>query len=169
VQVGEVANVGQPLATGLSLETLRAVVDIPQRYVDTVRQQAEAKILLNGRQLEATNVIVFPYADESSHSFKTRVEFAAGLTGVYPGMFVKVAFKLGENQKLTIPMTAVVSRSEVQGVYVVGDDKQIYFRQIRTGEQHDGRIEILAGLSQGEKVALDPVNAAVLLKQAVKN
>lgn len=169
VQVGEIAKVGQPLATGLSLETLRAVVEIPQRYVVAIRQHAGASILINGREIASTKVVVFPYADENSHSFKVRVDFAPGQSDIYPGMFVKTAFNLGEKQRLTIPVRAVVMRSEVRGVYVVNDANKVVFRQIRTGNTYNDRIEVLAGLSAGEKIALDPVSAATSLKQAIKN
>ena len=168
-QVGEIAKVGQPLATGLSLETLRAVVEIPQRYVVAIRQHAGASILINGREIASTKVVVFPYADENSHSFKVRVDFAPGQSDIYPGMFVKTAFNLGEKQRLTIPVRAVVMRSEVRGVYVVNDANKVVFRQIRTGNTYNDRIEVLAGLSAGEKIALDPVSAATSLKQAIKN
>jgi multidrug efflux pump subunit AcrA (membrane-fusion protein) len=36
-------------------------------------------------------------------------------------------------------------------------------RQIRTGHRIGDRIEVLAGLKAGERVALDPVKAALYL------
>ncbi len=55
-------------------------------------------------------------------------------------------------------------RSEVTGVYVVG--RGVRFRQVRIGNRYGDRFEILAGLSPGERVALDPVHAGVVLKQS---
>ena len=169
VQVGEIAKVGQPLVTGISLETLRASVEVPQKYVTSIRQHGSASILINGHEIPSTKVVVFPYADEGSHSFRVRVYFAPGQAGLYPGMFVKTAFPVGEAQRLTIPVQALVVRSEVHGVYIVNDNNKVVFRQIRTGDTYGDRVEVLAGLSSGEKVALDPVNAALVLKQAVNN
>jgi multidrug efflux pump subunit AcrA (membrane-fusion protein) len=60
-----------------------------------------------------------------------------------------------------------VRRSEVSGVYVVADSGQVRFRQVRAGNRFDDRVEILAGLEEGEHVALDPVQAGIYLKSTV--
>jgi multidrug efflux pump subunit AcrA (membrane-fusion protein) len=66
---------------------------------------------------------------------------------------------------LTVPATAVAYRSEVRGIYVVRDDGALLFRQVRLGRTYGDQIEILAGLDAGERIALDPVAAAVYLKK----
>jgi hypothetical protein len=59
----------------------------------------------------------------------------------------------------------VVKRSEVAGMYVVNDQGQVSFRQVRLGEPTgQAEIEILAGVSAGEKVALEPVKAGMAAK-----
>lgn len=168
VEPGESANPGKPLMTGLSLESLRAVANVPQAHIDQVRQQQRARVLLPAEgtpSVEGTKLTISPFADATSHTFKVRVDLPEGRHGVYPGMFVKVAFVTGESQRLTVPASAVVHRSEVTGAYVLkGDD--IGFRHIRIGRQlADGRYEVLAGLEAGEEVALDPIRAGVMLKE----
>ena len=67
----------------------------------------------------------------------------------------------------SIPQRTVAYRSEVAGAYVVTPAGEIRFRQLRLGEKTaDGAIEVLAGLSAGERVALDPVAALSAMKQA---
>jgi RND family efflux transporter MFP subunit len=165
VEVGEMAAPGKPLVTGLSLENLRAVTDIPQAYVNRVREQQTAAVLVNGRRLQSDKLVVFPYADEASHGFRARVEFPSGEAGLYPGMFIKVLFKIGQRNNLTIPASALVFRGEVTGVYVVDDKEQIHFRQVRVGDAVDGRREIRSGLEAGERVAVEPAAALLQLKQ----
>ncbi|NIR59471.1 MAG: efflux RND transporter periplasmic adaptor subunit [Gammaproteobacteria bacterium] len=165
VEVGETAQVGQPLMTGLSLEHLRARVDVPQTFVNTVRERGEARVLLPRGSLPAESLIVFPYADETAHTFRVRVDLPPGQNELYPGMLVKVAFTTGEAERLTVPRRAIARRSEVTAVYVVDERNRVTFRQVRVGrEVVDGRVEVLAGLAAGERVALDPVRAAAYLK-----
>jgi hypothetical protein len=65
-----------------------------------------------------------------------------------------------------VPRSAVVYRSEVTAVYVVDKEGQVHFRHIRAGQlSGDGMLSIIAGLSPGDEVAIDPVAAAKLLKQ----
>ena len=169
VEIGEQVQIGQPLGTGLSLEKLRVAVEVSGRYIDKVRQLQEARILVSkgdNASVATESLTIFPYADPKTHTFTVRVNLAEGEYGLYPGMLVKVAFKIGEAKELVIPTRAIVHRSEVTGIYVVADDGRIGFRQIRTGQvSNDGWTVALAGLDAGEAVALNPVQALIRLKQ----
>ena len=80
-------------------------------------------------------------------------------------MFVKAAFVVGKERQLLVDEAAVAHRSEVTAVYVVDSEGTISFRHIRAGRHlGDGMIEVLAGLDEGERVALDPVRAGIALK-----
>ena len=61
--------------------------------------------------------------------------------------------------RLTVPVAALVRRTEFTAVYVVGPDGRPQLRQVRPGRVHADRVEVLAGLSDGERVALDPAAA----------
>jgi RND family efflux transporter MFP subunit len=164
VQVGEAVQPGQPLVSGLSLDRLRVAVDVPQGDVLAIREHGRAWLLLDdGERLAADRVVVFPYADPDSHSFQVRVELPQARTGLHPGMTVKVAFMLGQGERLLLPAGAVVRRSEISGVYVVGTDHAVRLRQLRLGHRYGDRIEVLAGLAAGERVAADPAAALAWL------
>jgi RND family efflux transporter MFP subunit len=171
VEVGETARVGQPLMTGFSLETLRALVHVPEALVDDVRKHSRARVMLtavDGQSVQATKVTVYPYGDPVSHTFRVRLELPSGLKGVYPGMFAKAAFVTGTYRRLLVPASAVVHRSDVTAVYVLDENGHISFHQIRAGQTIDDHIEVLAGLNEGERVALDPIKAGVKLKEQYK-
>ncbi len=167
IELGETAGVGQPLLTGLSLEHLRAVVEVPQSLVGPLRAHGEARVVLpDGTSLEATDVRISPAASEGSHTFRARVTLPEGDHQVFPGTLVKVAFKRGEQDQLRVPASAVVQRSEVTGVYVVRPDHRIELRQVRLGElTPEQERTILSGLEAGERVALDPIAAGIALKE----
>lgn len=94
-----------------------------------------------------------------------RITLPHYVNGAYPGMYARVQFSLGSARKLVIPASAVVRRTEVTGAYVVSDSGEIQFRQLRLGEAAgEAGVEVLAGLRPGEKVALDPVKAAIAMK-----
>jgi hypothetical protein len=80
-------------------------------------------------------------------------------------MYIKVGFVAGVDQGLVIPLSAVVRRSEVVGVYVVDADGKLHFRHIRLGSPAGPEhVSVLSGLQAGEQVATDPVRATILLK-----
>jgi RND family efflux transporter MFP subunit len=169
VELGELATVGKPLMTGLSLEHLRAVVDVPQSFIEKVRSHKSAYVILPDKErLEVTQLSIFPNANPGTHTFRVRAQLPEGQHNVYPGMLVKVAFVVGEKQELTVPLNAVVKRSEVTAVYIQDESGNLSFRAIRVGRPtSDNRVPVLAGLEPGERVVTDPVNAGIRLKREV--
>ena len=165
VQLGETVQPGKPLMTGFSLDELRVVTNVPQRLIVPVRQHKQARVLPpnGGKSIAAEKLTFFPYADPQSNVFKVRVYLPKKTEGLYPGMFVKVAFRIDEDSRLTVPRQALAQRGEVSGVYVVKDG-QVSLRQVRPGRTAGEVVEILAGLEPGEQVALDPIQAGVYLK-----
>lgn len=169
IEPGEIARVGKPLMTGISLELLRATAYVPQDIINTIRRLNRARVILADSPDTSINVAsltISPYADLKSHTFQVRANLPEGQHNIYPGMFAKIAIVIGEENHLVVSTKSIVHRSEVSAVYVVNKTGQVSLRQVRPGRVlDDGTIEILAGLEEGEQVALDPVQAGVYLKE----
>jgi hypothetical protein len=115
------------------------------------------------RTVAGGGVTFLPAADPETHTTRVRINLPQSVAGAYPGMFARVHFSVGRAQKLAISAAAVVRRSELTAVYVVGNDGSVKLRQIRLGRAAgDAGIEVLAGLSPGDKIALEPELAAQL-------
>ncbi|MGD9843376.1 MAG: efflux RND transporter periplasmic adaptor subunit [Steroidobacteraceae bacterium] len=159
VQVGETVQPGTPLISGVSLQYLRVNLELPQSIVEKVRASRKAAIYVNDKRVEATSFTVFPQADSATHTFHARADLPANATDLHPGMFVKVGLIVGEAQRLLLPVTALITRSEVTGAYVLSKSGDVMLRQLRVGQYFGDRVEVLAGLSVGDDVVLDPVAA----------
>jgi RND family efflux transporter MFP subunit len=167
VEMGETVAPGQPLISGLSLGQLRVEVQVPQADLAAIREHQAAVVrLADGRDIAARDVVVFPTANPQTHTFTVRLELPEMETGLQPGNTVKVRFKLGETERLLVPATALVRRSEIAAVYVVSPEGRVGLRQIRPGEVFGDRVEVIAGLAPGEAVALDPVAALAAQRAA---
>ncbi|HEU0219944.1 MAG TPA: efflux RND transporter periplasmic adaptor subunit [Gallionella sp.] len=164
VEVGELVMPGKPLMTGFDPAEMRVVVSVPQdKLVDIgARPDVMVEAPSLNRWIKPASTIVQPIADARTHSTQVRVYLPKNEAGVYPGMFVRAHFVVGKANKLVIPASAVLRRSEVAAVYVVDEKGGMKLRQVRLGEAtSDGAVEVLAGLNPGEKVALDPVKAGM--------
>ncbi len=166
IEVGERAQPGTPLLSGLSLEQLRVSGQVPQAVLTTLRQGSRAEVRLEGRDpLPLADLTLFPYADPATHTVTVRGDLPQGrASGLFPGMHVKLAVTVGQVSRLVVPESAVVRRGELTALYVVAPDGRIGLRQVRLGEPHGELRGVLAGLSAGEQVAVDPVAAGVALK-----
>ncbi len=169
IEVGEVAQPGRQLMSGLSLDSMRISVDVPQNLVGSIRSQRAAQAKVNGQWIEAEDVTVFPVADPRSDTFEVRLRLPDGVQGVFPGMYVKVGFMSGKQQTLVVPLSAVVLRSEVVGIYVVGENGRVLFRHVRLGSPAGpDYVSVLSGVDAGERIAVDPVAAGIRLKSQRK-
>lgn len=166
VQVGETVAPGTPLMSGVSLRHLRVVVDIPQPIIDSVRRNLKGAIYLDGRRIEATHVTVFPVASAPSNTFRAWLELPDGISGISPGMLVKVGMAVGEREQLLVPRSAVLRRSDVTAVYLIEQGGWTSMQQVRLGEAVGAGFEVLSGLVPGDRVALDPVAAMGRLEPA---
>ena len=165
IEVGENAQPGSPLMTGLSLDSIRISVDVPQSLMESIRAERNAHAEVNGQWVKASKLTVFPVADPRSDTFKVRLQLPDGVEGIFPGMYVKVGFVAGSQERLVIPRASVVLRSEGVDVYVVDDQGQVHFRYIRLGSAAGpDHVSVLSGLMEGERVAGDPLAAGILLK-----
>jgi len=169
VELGETPSIGKPLMTGLSLNKLRVVADVPQKFISVLRNGCcPARIVLPNKarqRVSAKKLTIFPIADSQAHSFKIRVDLDEGQHGLYPGMFVKLQLDVKTEKRLMVPKQALVQRGEVTGVYIL-DKEFVVFRHVKSGATHeDGRVEIHAGLESDERVAINPIAAGILLKE----
>jgi len=164
VEVGEAVNPGQPLTAVAALGALRVNVDVPQALADEVRALGSARIYAGQRVLESAGITVFPAAASGSNTVRVRVELPSGVEDLYPGMFVKTGFRTGTPAALRVPASTVVRRSEVTAVYVVSGEGQVRLRQVRLGRALGDEVEVLAGLSPGERIAADPVAATLAIE-----
>ena len=169
VEVGETVQTGARLMTGLSLNKLRVNVDVPQSLINKIRIYNKAFVYTDASigsqqvQVAVDKITIFPIADRASKTFKVRLDLPEGITGLFPGMFVKASLVTGEKELLVIPPQSIVHRSEVSAVYVIAENGQINFRHVRMGNSSGLSQVVLSGLEAGEQVALDPIKAGIAL------
>jgi multidrug efflux pump subunit AcrA (membrane-fusion protein) len=72
-------------------------------------------------------------------------------------MFGKAKFPVGQKQGVTVPLSAIIERGQLTGVFVVDKANTARLRLVRTGKHYGDRIEILSGLNQGERVVVENV------------
>jgi cobalt-zinc-cadmium efflux system membrane fusion protein len=119
-----------------------------------VGQPVEVHVLaLPDRVFRAKISWVAPSIDPNTHRLSVRADVENPDRELKPGMFANFSIITGEAQTApAVPQRAIVYEGDAARVWVAKDDGTITARSVRTGQIADGRVEILAGLSPGEKV-----------------
>jgi RND family efflux transporter MFP subunit len=167
VEVGEMAAPDKPLFTAFDPGDMRVIAQVPQSQVDTIKANSKAMVEIPStlQWIKVKSMTIVPAADPRTHSTVIRLYIDEGEKGLYPGVYARAHFSVGRARKLVVPAASVLRRSEVSGVYVVDAKGAARFRQVRLGEPAgEGYIEVLAGVSAGEAVALEPVKAGMFVR-----
>lgn len=171
VELGETVQPGTPLLTGLALSPLRVLVQVPQSLKAIAVKGGKVQIDYEGKPLADASISrVSPLASADTHDFAVRVDLPSDVQGPLPGEAVKVRFVTGERQAILIPRDSIVHEGELSAVYVLGDQDRPLLRQVRLGATSDGKVEVLAGLRDGERIAGNAVDVmSELAKKAVND
>lgn len=152
IEAGSMTVPGAPLMIIERDGAYRMEASVEEGYLPAIRAGQPVSVSLEGvdRVLDARVSEIIPAIDSGSRSGIVRIDLPA-LTGIRTGTFGRVTFHLTGRSVLAIPATAVMERGQLQSV-LVAEDGVARTRLITTGQKSDGQIEILSGLSPGEKV-----------------
>ena len=166
---GDMAMPGRAIVTIYDPRELRVVATLSQT-ANLPADVQRATVELPGtsqKSLTPTKVTLMPTADPNSHTVQVRLDLPAGTRDATPGMFARAWLPArggdetrADAGRVFVPAKAVVRRAEMTGVYVVDANGKPALRQVRLGRAVEDSIEVLSGVSVGEKVATDPQAAA---------
>jgi len=151
------------LDAGQRFERIKAVYErglaSRQEFDQTGNNLAAARArvtLADGRVLETGEMTFYPYANPQTHTFRLRMRLSEPNGSLFPGMLVKVGVPVASREALWVPASSLIQRSELRAVFVLDEQDRPRLRQVRTGMRDNGRLEILAGLSEGDRVVTNP-------------
>jgi len=155
VRQGDMAAMKAPLLEMADLSSLVVRCAVPEANAAEMRQGMEAQVRLDalpGKILPAEIVRVFPELDSRMRTRAIELVIRDDIELV-PGMFGRVRLNLESvRNAIIVPVQAlVVTPSGASAVFVAVDGKAVQ-RQVQTGIEEGGRIQIVLGLDPGAKL-----------------
>jgi hypothetical protein len=126
-------------------------VHVPETSATGIQVGSQAEVVgLDGSKAPARVIRAAPVLDPASGTREVILQLSGGGPGFIPGSSVTVRMGSQRRHVVAIPRTAVAS----DGYALVWADNKPTLRQITLGSDLDGdRIEVVSGLSAGEKIA----------------
>lgn len=154
VSTGDLATPGTPLLQLENNRHLQVRTAVPESLVLGIHlgDRLMVKVEAAGVLVAGTVAEVAPAADPQSRTAPVVIDLP-GQADLRTGQFARVLLPRPGTTGLLIPNTALVPYGQMDRVFVVEGDR-VHLRLVRTGQRHDGLIEILSGLSDGETVAV---------------
>ncbi len=148
------------LLTVMNTTRVRVVIELPEALASGLKSTANAKVKVDPLGLppvEAKIARTAPVIDPIRHTMRAEIELDNADKTLRPGQSVQVTLQVGDKPgAILLPESAVLSAApgRSRGCYRVVDGHATR-TQIDTGETHDGRVEILGGLNEGDDVVVN--------------
>ncbi len=160
VSPGQYVNAGAPVATLVRMHPLRLQADVPEREASSVKVGQTVKVRVEGdvAAYDGRVVRVSPAIDEQSRSLRIEAQVGNEAATIRPGSFATADILVASaTPAIVVPATAIVSFAGVEKVLTVVDAKVVE-RRVELGRRESGSVEILKGLTAGDRVIVEPGN-----------
>lgn len=151
VDMGTLVMPGAPILTVEDPAHHRLEASLPESFLGTARAGQAITVQLNEHPVQGHVAEVAPAADPATRTFLIKIDLPKDCVSS-SGQYGKVEFPLGEARRLTVPLTALIERGELESVYVVSAQGIAEVRLVKSGKRFGDRIEILSGLTDGDRI-----------------
>lgn len=166
-------DVGQLIVAGSAKElfrlaqtgTLRIYVRVPETAARSVRPGQTAELTMReipGRTFPAKVVRTSGAMSADSRTLLTELEVDNSRGEILAGSYAQVRFTdAGPEPALTLPSNTLLFRAEGPQVGIVNGDGKVELRQVALGRDFGPTVEILSGVTQTDRVILNPSDSLV--------
>jgi membrane fusion protein, multidrug efflux system len=152
VDPGNLATPGAPLLVIEQTGSFQFEASLEESMLPRVRTGQLVEINLESLDRALTGRIseILPSVDPGSRTFLVKVAILSG-PQIRSGLFGRLTVALGGRDAISLPADSVEERGQVQSVMLVSDGVA-HRRLVTTGQRSGGRVEVLSGLSDRERV-----------------
>jgi Cu(I)/Ag(I) efflux system membrane fusion protein len=155
VRAGMTMAAGQTLAEVNGLSTVWLNAAVPEAIVGPLKpgQAVQATLAaFPGESLSGRVSAILPQTQADSRTLTVRIELPNRGGRLRPGMFATVSFGGGAQPALLVPSEALIRTGKRTLVMLALDKGRYRPAEVQTGRESGDDTEILAGLTEGEKI-----------------
>ena len=147
------------------LQPISVLFTVPEDNLQSIAKRLQAGAQLPATAYDRSNATKIAdgalqtfdsQIDQTTGTIKLRAQFSNDDRALYPNQFVNIRLLLDTHKDVTTISAAGVQRG-VPGtfVYLVNDDNTVSVRPVKLGVTDGDRVEILSGLTPGERIVID--------------
>jgi RND family efflux transporter MFP subunit len=153
---GDGVEPGASLFQIADLSTLWASVRVYEKDLADIRSGVAVLLRTQafpGEEFSGRLVLIGAVVDEKTRTVEGRVEVPNPSERLKPGMYVEASIACGEKRRsLVIPESALQELESQSVVFLQAEPGVFEVRLVETGERTGGRVEIVRGLAEGDRV-----------------
>ena len=150
--IGSTVAAGEKVAVVGDLSNFKVSADVPEGSSYKVRQGADVIVRIGNIELNGTVANVEPQSTSGAVPFTVTLDDASN-SRLRPGVRVQLYVSYGfKDDVLRIPAGSFYSGPGAYNLFVADGSSSLERREVKLGDSNRQWIEVISGLSQGEKV-----------------
>jgi len=156
-KMGDYIGVGDPVAQILEIDTVKAIIGIPESDVAAIFDLNEADIIIEAlgkRKVKGNKIFLSRKPRTLSRLFDLELSVPNPDGRILPGMFARVELvKHVYEDAVALPLYAIITQEDERFVFIEKDGR-VEKRRVTLGTLIDWQVHITSGLKAGERVVV---------------
>jgi membrane fusion protein (multidrug efflux system) len=148
------------IATLDDIENIKLDIKVPESYSNILKRNL--KITATSESFNETffgNLdVISSRVDPTTRSILVQAKIKNNNYKIIPGMLVNIEIIFNEKESIGVPEESIIQQGTRTVVYKVIEDKTVSLTEVKTGVRNFGKVEILSGLSSGDKIVTEGVS-----------
>ena len=148
------------IATLDDIENIKLDIKVPESYSNILKRNL--KIKATSESFNETffgNLdVISSRVDPTTRSILVQAKIKNNNYKIIPGMLINIEIIFNEKESIGVPEESIIQQGTRTVVYKVIEDKTVSLTEVKTGIRNFGKVEILSGLSTGDKIVTEGVS-----------
>ncbi len=148
------------IATLDDIENIKLDIKVPESYSSILKRNL--KIKATSESLNETffgNLdVISSRVDPTTRSILVQAKIKNNNYKIIPGMLINIEIIFNEKESIGVPEESIIQQGTRTIVYKVIEDKTVSLTEVKTGIRNFGKVEILSGLTAGDKIVTEGVS-----------
>ena len=148
------------IATLDDIENIKLDIKVPESYSGILKRNL--KIKATSESLNETffgNLdVISSRVDPTTRSILVQAKIKNNNYKIIPGMLINIEIIFNEKESIGVPEESIIQQGTRTVVYKVIEDKTVSLTEVKTGIRNFGKVEILSGLTAGDKIVTEGVS-----------
>lgn len=163
VSMGDLVTPGTLITTIDEMDPIKLEFSVPEAFLAALKPGLEINATSEaypGELFKGTVSAIDSRVNTATRAIMINARIPNADGRLRPGLLMKVDIVRSSRTALAIPEEAIVSAGDKKTVLAVGDDKKVTEKTVTTGNRQAGYVEILSGLTKGEKIIIEGLQKA---------
>lgn len=159
---GDMYSGANPIYVVEQIQPVKLMVNVSEILLTKVKKGMDVEVKLDvfGDEIfQGTIKLIHPSIDPATRTFPVEIQIKNADERILPGMFARITFNYGSENRVMIPDRAVIKQSGSSERFIyVCKEGTAHYRKVTVGQLIGNEYEIIEGVESGEVVAITALN-----------